>query len=142
MTLDDLSGDVLEVLGRLDSFDEQLDDEIQRNPAKRWSGKGIIDALFPNRDPGGQRLNVIPSGVPGQCQQTLLVAVATWYELKQRVLQAIEHVSVKCRHTTQSVVFYAFSWDARVWAVHRHSFRRLHVTCVLKMPFVQAEVLR
>ena len=76
------------------------------------------------------------------CKNELVVMIGSLDDPKQRVLEAIEHLAVKCPGVTKTVVFYALTWSSLVWARHRDSFTRLQVECWLKMPFHDLASLR
>jgi hypothetical protein len=115
---------------------------VEENPESFGTGKAIIRGCFQEADNGW--VNVIPGGDPGQCRRTLVVAIGSnesGQVLTNRLLEAVEHVAVKCKGTTALVVFYAMWWDAKEWSRRRGTFQQLSVPCVLVMPFLEPQQL-
>ena len=77
-------------------------------------------------------VNVIPGGVIGNCHDILVVAIGSGCQenVEVRILEAIEHIWVKCPKTTY-VIFATAKWDVLAWAKHAKSFRS--ISCTLKM---------
>lgn len=91
---------------------------------------------------GRQMINVIPPiGTPGPCAKILLVAIGLKDDVKTRLLEAIEHISVKCSGITQYAIFYAAWWDEFAWMEHRDSFMKLRANAVLKLVWEKPIVL-
>ena len=104
------------------------------------------DAIIKNclQSGGAGSVNVIPGGVPGDCHSVLLVAFGSDEStptLRNRLGDAVEHVSVWCK-STRLVVFYAGWWSAIEWSRKRETFQKLGVPCVLMMPFTEPQQLR
>ena len=116
---------------------------VEENPESFGTGKAIVNQCFP----GGANswVNVIPGGEPGQCLPTLVVAIGSnegGPTLRNRLLEAVEHVAVKCKGATALVVFYAMWWDTKEWSRKRATFQQLGIPCVLMMPFIEPQQLR
>ena len=95
-------GDLLDELGRMLSG-------LASNmlAGKSVSGKDVVDAISGLRT--GQRINVIPGGIPGSCHRDLVVAIGTRDAVEKRILQAMEHVLAECMGITVNVVITALS---------------------------------
>jgi hypothetical protein len=105
-----------------------LEDDSSR--AIKNQGSRMIETL----GPAAGSLNVIPSGHPGRCHPVLLVALGAQEDAEPRILQAVEHIHVRCKDTRR-VVFWAAWWDSSVWVRHRDSFKGVRVTLrMLGMP--------
>ncbi|MEM2637423.1 MAG: hypothetical protein QXL15_03630 [Candidatus Korarchaeota archaeon] len=90
---------------------------------------------------GGFEINVIPPiGYPSTCKEILFVAIGNMDNVRLRILEAIEHIHVKCKGTTKYVIFYAVKWDQREWLRHSTSFNE--VSTVLKIPFCKPILLK
>ncbi len=130
-----------ELLDWLDGKEEDAEDEWGRTGPLR-TGKTLIDGELQGIS---ESVNTIPSGVPGPCRRTLVVAVGasdSYETLENRVLQAFKHVSYHCKGTTRNVVFYVTWWNAQVWATYGKDFASLGVTCILKMRYARPQLLR
>ena len=110
------------------------------------TGARILTRLFRNRIRGeriaigGSEINVIPPiGHPGPCRAILLVAIGAMDNVERRILEAVEHVNVKCRGITKHVIFYAAKWDQTAWLRHSRSFTE--VSTILKMPLTKPILL-
>ena len=109
------------LLGRLDEILSQM-------PKVFNNGKKILNELFEERGYGhgdtiGLPVNVIPAtDILGSCQDTLFVAVGDNDSLERRLLEAVEHVSAKCRGITNKVLFISTKWQTSVWLKHKNSF--------------------
>ena len=115
---------------------------VEEKPERFGTGKAVIKECFPTD--ANSWVNVIPEGDPGQCQSTLVVAIGcneSLPTLKNRFLEAVVHVGVKCKGTTTLVVFYAMWWDAKEWSRIRGTFQQLGVPCVLMMPYTEPQQL-
>jgi len=124
----------------LTRFEKDLREEPDRRKILR-SGTQIVKSL-PNNLFGGLGVNVIPPiGVPGSCHEILFVAIGAADSPERRMLEAYEHVSAKCPSVTRGIIFYAARWDASAWIRHEKSFRRFGVSAVLKLPFMEPQIL-
>lgn len=82
------------------------------------------------------RVNVIPGGATGECRLTLVVYIGDYDEdlvLENRVLEALQHVSVLCKGMTRYVIFYATWWSGLVWKNRAASFKKVGATCILRI---------
>jgi len=120
-----------EVGNIIDGID-RMESELFENPSILDKGESIIGNLFPGRDGLNNNVNVIPGGVPGKCHDILVVGIGSNSQenAEVRILEAVEHIWVKCPKTTH-VLFVAAKWDASAWAKHANSFRS--ISCTLKM---------
>ncbi len=117
-----------DVLGVLDGIELELEMSAQgkKTPALK-KGESMIKALGPGHD-----VNVIPGGTKGNCHPVLIVAIGVNDDNpNERILEAIEHVTVHCPGNTTAVVFWAAWWDALAWAAHKSSFKGVEV--ILKL---------
>lgn len=129
-----LPHDLGDLLGSL----SESEDGLLKNPRKCASGKSIAKEL--DRNFGGQPFNVIPWGIPtSNCYGTLVVGVGYNDDVEKRILEAYEHVSVKCRNT-RYVIFWAAAWNGLSWRSHMIMFRG--VTAILKPFLAEATILR
>jgi hypothetical protein len=85
-------------------------------------------------------VNIIPGTHPGPCRPVLVVALGIKEEAEPRILEAVEHLHVRCPGRTSVVVFWAAWWDARAWNRHRDAFKGVRVVlCLLGTPRVVLE---
>ena len=120
------------IAGILGSLSE-MEGILLEEPDTCRRGEDIVERIFRDRNYyGGQPINVIPGGVPGKCERVLIVAVGsrTYEDVERRILQAIEHIHVKCSGITSYVIFWAAKWDSTAWMEHAGSFR--NITVILK----------
>jgi hypothetical protein len=86
---------------------------------------------------------VIPQiGKPGPCASILFVAIGKRDGVEKRILEAIDHTSVKCKDITKYVIFYAVLWDTIVWLKYVESFKKLSVITILKIPSQDCFILK
>jgi hypothetical protein len=123
------SHEFMDIIGAIEGMEKELLSE------KGWrkkldSGESIIHALTHGAT-GDYWVNLIPSGTPGRCRDTLVVGIGYEDSVNERILEAIEHVKVHCPGTTTKVVFLAAWWGVPEWLRHRESFDGVRV--VLKI---------
>lgn len=126
----DLPSEIRDLLGSLSEREGDI-----RESGSWDTGEEIAESTF-NDESSFDNINVIPSDNPGSCQSTLLVIIGAKDSdrtIDNRILEAIEHIYVKCPGITRSVVFWAAKWNSQVWSKRNSSFRK--VTVVLK-PFL------
>jgi hypothetical protein len=131
-----------DVAGILTSLSE-MEGTFLEEPDTCRRGEDIVRRIFHERRfCAGQPINVIPGGVPGKCEPILIVAVGsrTYEDVQKRILQAIEHIHVKCSGITKYVVFWAAKWDSTAWMEHAGSFK--NITVILKLFRVNPTRLR
>lgn len=129
MDVIDLPGRVREILGSLKASEH----EIFEDEASIGNGEVIIRRAFPRNSAVHHRINTIPWGTPGSCQEILLVAIGSnpSENVEFRLLQAVEHIWPKCGAINKYVIFWAGLWDAQAWKRHSSSFK--NVTAILKI---------
>jgi hypothetical protein len=135
----DIPQDVAGILASLSEMESTLLEE----PDTCRRGEDIVEKIFDERRYyGGQPINVIPGGVPGKCEPILIVAVGsrTYEPIQERILQAIEHIHVKCSGITRYVIFWAVKWDSTAWMKRAGSFK--NITVILKLFGVNPTRLR
>jgi|GEM_PF-3464418 len=141
----ELSQNVKEFLDWLNSIERELEEKIIEDSRNLLTGEKIIKKLFPEERSifKGQPINVIPQiGTLGPCASILFVAIGKRDRIKERILEAIEHVSVKCKDTTKYVIFYAALWDTIIWLKHMGSFKKLNIITILKIPLQDYFILK
>lgn len=117
-------GDVPELIALLSDMEHHITED--------WStcanGEGIVKAVT-ERLPDEQmakRVNIIPGGISGMCQNTLVVVIGSRdsdVKLENRILEAALHISGRCKGITKHVIFWAARWNSETWAKHKGSFR-------------------
>jgi hypothetical protein len=128
--------EIRELISHLSSIEQELLGEAGARPP--WnSGKKIIERLAP-AGRFGQSINTIPSGAPGGCHPLLIVALGWQEDAEPRILEAVEHLAVRCPGKTREVVFWAPWWSATAWLRHKGSFGSTRVSLKL----FGADVLR
>ena len=143
MKIFDIPKELQEIIEILEHREREF--EILWNPNVLRSGKKIIERLFGDIELqgiepslSGSYINVIPPvGHPGPCRSVLLVAIGSLDSIENRILEAVEHIYVKCAGITKYVIFYAAKWNQEIWIRHEQSFRP-GITVVLKIPSVPA----
>ena len=116
----------------LDSLGE-MEDILSEEPNTCRKGEDIARRIFgENGYFNGEDINAIPCDVPGKCKRVLVVVIGsrTYEDVEKRILQAIEHINVKCPGITRYVIFWALKWDSKAWIKHANSFS--NVTVILK----------
>ena len=139
----DIPGEIKNILNTL----SKMERIVLEDPRTYQSGENIVNKIFHNGEyrkyqGQGQEINVIPGGVSDGCQLVLLVAIGERRseDVEKRILQAIEHINVKCSGTTKYVIFWAAKWESTAWMKHRDSFR--NGTVILKLFGIDPIVLR
>lgn len=132
----DIPNDIANILGILSNTESIF----LENPRTYQRGEDMIDSLRNSYQ--GQRINVIPDGMSGECQQVLLVAIGKRKDedVEKRILQAIEHINVRCLGITKYVIFWAAKWESMAWMKHRDSFKNAIV--ILKLFGIDPVILR
>jgi hypothetical protein len=131
-----------DVAGILTSLSE-MEGTFSEEPRTCRSGEAIVRRIFNDgRFYGGQAINVIPSSVSGMCERILIVAIGSspYEDVQKRILQAIEHIHVKCSGITKYVIFWAAQFNSTAWMKHAGSFK--NTTVILKLFGVNPTRLR
>jgi len=119
-----------DVRGTLASLSE-WETDIFKDPKVLKTAKKIVESM-----PDSilhSRINIYPGGIPSTCHDTLLVVIGENDDVEKSVLQAVEHISARCRGITTNVIFWAVCWSSAHWPDHKASFRGISV--VLKVFF-------
>ena len=92
-------------------------------------GEWMIDKLSEKDCSEGYPINVIPEGESGECHDKLIVAIGNrrGEDIEKRILQALEHVHIKCPGRTNTVIFWTAKWDISIWSEKKHSFSGVKV---------------
>ncbi|MEO0301686.1 MAG: hypothetical protein ABIM98_06930 [candidate division WOR-3 bacterium] len=144
----ELDEEVREILRCLERYENTIFEDREKMDKILQKGEKIVEKLiereefvriektytpsYPYSPSKGGSFNVIPSGLPGSCKRVLVVIIGSKDSVKMRILEAIEHISVKCLNITKYVIFWAVKWDTSVWNKHRYSFEKLNIKVVLK----------
>jgi hypothetical protein len=115
---------LLKVLGELES-------SLDKNTIQK--GEDIVGKISGKSANIGNNINVIPDGIPGNCEKILVVAIGLNDDIEQRVSQAVEHVTKVCPEITKYVVFWATKWNSVAWAKYCNVFKNKNITVLLKL---------
>jgi hypothetical protein len=126
-----------DIRGLLASLSE-CETDISKDPKVLRTAKKIVENM-PDSILDSQ-INIYPGGIPGRCHDTLLVVIGENDDVEKNVLQAVEHVSAKCRGITTNVIFWAVWWSSFHWPDHKASFRGINV--VLKVFFADPALMK
>ncbi len=136
MIRNDIPSELRDAIETVENLERQK--EITHDRQAYSTGTRIINTLFPEEIKGTERLdkgagkgaimNIIPKGRPGVCRETLLVAVGWNEALEKPILEAIVHLTSRCRGTTKYVIFYAGWWSSKIWSEYKSDFQKNAIT--------------